>query len=322
MKDEKPLSKNFFHGEFGHGHVPSLIAHLVKDGRLKPLSSGKKYRTDRSTTINVAAWPVSDLPTLQIGSRNPFSQKPVLHKDWSLRSQQACIDELQTALVKKGFLKTAGGKFDEDTQLAVKVFQRCRGIQPDGIVGQLTWAALLFPILQRTDAVLPEIQDEVKTLQRVLRKEHLNVVVDGFFGPRTERAVKQFQKRYKIHPDGVCGYLTWSLLIGQKTEWIPSRKYRSLYFSFVEQLLIVAAVAIGVHVGHSEGKVAYSAVSLLVISYSLSCVAQPIISKLPIERLMNSGRSLRRFVPLIRFAPYVLTGLFWQHILRGLQAIL
>ena len=67
-------------------------------------------------------------------------------------------------------------------------------------------------------------------------------------------------------------------------------------------------MAAGIHVDNSGDKVALSVSGLLIIAYSLSCVSQPIFSKLSIGRLTNSG------LPLIRFAPYVLTGVFWRSI--------
>ena len=36
--------------------------------------------------------------------------------------------------------------------------------------------------------------------------------VDGMFGPRTENAVKAFQKYYGLGVDGVVGPLTWAKL--------------------------------------------------------------------------------------------------------------
>ena len=254
----------------------------------------------------------------------PFIQRPVLHEDWTPAWRQECITELKSLLVIEGFLTTTHGDFDQDTTLAVKTFQRANSLEADGFVGQLTWAALLFPILKRTDTIVPETQDKVRDLQMHLRKEHLNVEIDGFFGVETERAVKEFQRRYKVRDDGVCGYLTRSLLMGQKTEWVPSSRLLSLSSAMAEQFFIIVAIAAGMHVAAglhmtagthvapSEENANLSVSSLLIIAYSLSCVSQPVFSKFPIERLTNSG------LPLIRFAPYVLTGIFWRNIFGGL----
>lgn len=48
---------------------------------------------------------------------------------------------------------------------------------------------------------------EVKTLQG-----KLNLMADGIFGPLTEEAVKEFQKRKGLTADGVVGAQTWAAL--------------------------------------------------------------------------------------------------------------
>jgi hypothetical protein len=40
----------------------------------------------------------------------------------------------------------------------------------------------------------------------------LDIKVDGMFGPITENAVKNFQKKQKIKDDGIVGPVTWNLL--------------------------------------------------------------------------------------------------------------
>lgn len=50
--------------------------------------------------------------------------------------------------------------------------------------------------------------EEVKTLQR-----YLHLMEDGIFGMITEDAVKAFQKKNCLTPDGIVGPLTWAALI-------------------------------------------------------------------------------------------------------------
>ncbi len=47
--------------------------------------------------------------------------------------------------------------------------------------------------------------DEVKALQQRLNDHGARLAVDGKFGPKTERAVKDFQRRHELAPDGVRG---------------------------------------------------------------------------------------------------------------------
>ena len=52
------------------------------------------------------------------------------------------VKRLQTALNQQGFALIADGRFDRETETAVRRFQRQRGLQEDGVVGPATWAAL------------------------------------------------------------------------------------------------------------------------------------------------------------------------------------
>jgi peptidoglycan hydrolase-like protein with peptidoglycan-binding domain len=53
------------------------------------------------------------------------------------------VKVLQIELNQAGFALEADGLFGRDTESAVKRFQREHGLDDDGIVGPLTWAALL-----------------------------------------------------------------------------------------------------------------------------------------------------------------------------------
>jgi hypothetical protein len=52
----------------------------------------------------------------------------------------------------------------------------------------------------------------VRVLQQLLISSGYGMRVDGVFGPFTETAVKAFQNRRKLVPDGIVGQRTWSEL--------------------------------------------------------------------------------------------------------------
>lgn len=54
--------------------------------------------------------------------------------------------------------------------------------------------------------------EEVKILQQVLNTKGYKLVVDGSFGPATDTAVKDFQKKNKLVADGIVGPTTKSAL--------------------------------------------------------------------------------------------------------------
>src|SRR3954462_1599843 len=67
-----------------------------------------------------------------------------------------------------------------------------------------------FPVLRRNDKAHP-----VPTLQYLLRARGHTVAVDGIFGPKTDAAVRAFQKEKGLSVDGIVGPHTWGALIIQ-----------------------------------------------------------------------------------------------------------
>jgi peptidoglycan hydrolase-like protein with peptidoglycan-binding domain len=65
-----------------------------------------------------------------------------------------------------------------------------------------------FPLVRQGDQNHP-----VKTLQYLLRARGHAVTVDGIFGPRTDAAVRSFQREKGLAVDGIVGPNTWSALI-------------------------------------------------------------------------------------------------------------
>jgi peptidoglycan hydrolase-like protein with peptidoglycan-binding domain len=67
---------------------------------------------------------------------------------------------------------------------------------------------LPWPLTKKGDTEHP-----VRTLQHLLRAQKQTVAVDGIFGPKTETAVKAFQKAKKLTVDGKVGEKTWSAIV-------------------------------------------------------------------------------------------------------------
>jgi putative peptidoglycan binding protein/transglycosylase-like protein with SLT domain len=91
------------------------------------------------------------------------------------------VKRLQTALNQQGFSLVADGRFDRETETAVRRFQRQRGLQEDGVVGPATWAALTAePLPQagqgfattyvKSDAALARQLEEIKKYRAVIEK--------------------------------------------------------------------------------------------------------------------------------------------------------
>ncbi|XTZ16160.1 peptidoglycan-binding domain-containing protein [Micromonospora echinospora] len=89
----------------------------------------------------------------------------------------------------------------------MRTFQSSKGLYVDGVVGPITWTALILPLQQGNSG------DLVRGLQTALNARGASVVVDGAFGAQTTTAVRNFQSSRGLVVDGLVGPVTWSTLI-------------------------------------------------------------------------------------------------------------
>lgn len=140
----------------------------------------------------------SHTPVLQLGDAGP------------------AVRRLQRALRRAG--KSPGsvdGQFGPDTERAVRDLQQAHDVDPDGIAGPQTWAALPdgepMPVLQ-----LGASGDAVAALQAALieyaaqRWEVAPRQADGVFSADTVAAVQAFQRWHGLDTDGIVGDRTWA----------------------------------------------------------------------------------------------------------------
>lgn len=124
------------------------------------------------------------------------------------------VAEVRSRLAQLGLCATTGpqDEFDEDVDRAVRAFQQERGISVDGIVGPETFRRLDEARWQLGDRVLSYVPghlmcgDDVTELQRRLNQLGFSLGrPDGMFGPRTDAALREFQRGVGVNPDGTCG---------------------------------------------------------------------------------------------------------------------
>lgn len=77
-------------------------------------------------------------------------------------------------------------------------------------IGELTPDLEAAPVRVRPTIHTGSVGDDVRFLQRQLK-----VKPDGYFGPKTEGALKAFQEAHELPPDGVCGPYTWDAIEGK-----------------------------------------------------------------------------------------------------------
>jgi peptidoglycan hydrolase-like protein with peptidoglycan-binding domain len=130
------------------------------------------------------------------------------------------VAALQVALGARGlYAGTVDGVYGPYTQRAVRRFQHRRGLLVDGIAGPRTKRALGRlgrPLLGRRILHRGKVGFDVAQLQFLLAWQGFpSGSFDGGFGPRTETALRHFQRRERIGVDGVAGPATIARLRGR-----------------------------------------------------------------------------------------------------------
>jgi len=126
------------------------------------------------------------------------------------------VARLQRLLRQQGFSVRVDGVFGKTTATAIRRFQRQHGLRADGSVGPKT-EKLLRLTSTKVDALGRKLQlqnpplkgQDVKKVQRALRRAGQRVTIDGRFGPETDIAVTRFQQKHGLAPDGIVGPTTW-----------------------------------------------------------------------------------------------------------------
>ncbi|GBG86782.1 hypothetical protein CBR_g42066 [Chara braunii] len=118
---------------------------------------------------------------------------------------------VQDLLKARGYSLAADGMFGPITEGKVKAFQSANGLDPDGIVGRLTWPKLILQV---------QFGDEgaaVHAVQYLLVYKYGLLAgagdIDGVFGQKTKNAVISFQSRKGLTQDGIVGAITWEALV-------------------------------------------------------------------------------------------------------------
>ena len=116
------------------------------------------------------------------------------------------------------------GVFAGHTLAAIEQFQAERGLNADGMVGDVTWAALVDATFTLGDRALylrlPHMHGgDVRLLQEALGALGFPCRADGIFGPGTERAVRDFQRNVALPADGIIGANTVEALMNLRHLW-------------------------------------------------------------------------------------------------------
>jgi len=181
----------------------------------------------------------SDVPDDPVQPDTPVQPSRILRKYVSGED----VRQLQEELIELGYdvgPDGADGKFGDNTEKAVVQFQKDHGLDADGQVGPLTYAALEEALSEEGEAppqdepeddppeepdgqgcnlILPEIQvgdkgNAVSLLQSALNLREFDCgKADGDFGPKTAAALNRFKEACGLEQNGKTDKKTWELLL-------------------------------------------------------------------------------------------------------------
>lgn len=124
------------------------------------------------------------------------------------------VKELQERLYELDYISAVTGYFGSDTEEAVKKFQEKNNLTVDGKVGAETREALYSENAKANALSYGTQSPEVKQYQEILKRlGYLTTEPDGTYGNDMVAAVKRFQERNGLIPDGYLGPKTKKLLL-------------------------------------------------------------------------------------------------------------
>lgn len=159
----------------------------------------------------------------------PFSQPEPIPHEMSFGSQSPLVRELQIRLRHARYLALydATDKFGEQTRAAVVNFQRDNGLPTTGLVGQMTWDALLPKSHEPTAEELsntdvgpwftgPSHPGFIMEVQHRLRQLNIYTgAIDGQLSDATVAAIGGFRQSIGLPVSEVMDERTWTNLRGR-----------------------------------------------------------------------------------------------------------
>lgn len=172
------------------------------------------------------------LPACNIVPKSVQYQKAEEDAIGSVDGVNLLVEEAQVILSNLGYdTVNKDGRMGQETREAVKEFQESAGLKSTGYIDKLTWRAIEdtrrdiersemkeeyivnVKSAYKEDISGPELNATVKEIQAALKNAGFDPgALDGKTGPKTQQAVKEFQRAKGLKIDGKVGPKTWSEL--------------------------------------------------------------------------------------------------------------
>ena len=133
--------------------------------------------------------------------------------------------ELSRVLILSGS-QDVDGQFGPRTAQAVRDYQQLKALAVDGVVGPRTWTAMLTEHPAPPRLLAGSHGPVVRLLQHLLNIGNPSatpqLVVDGSYGPATQRAVAGYQRGHGVPASGIVDDRTWVIHIGAANATVAS----------------------------------------------------------------------------------------------------
>lgn len=104
--------------------------------------------------------------------------------------------------------------YGDDLTAAVEEYQSAEDVPQSGEFDTATWEHVRADFGEVGPGMQPEPSDLVRAVQYALAEGYgYDVAVDGYYGPATEGAVREFQGIVGIGADGIVGPVTFRALV-------------------------------------------------------------------------------------------------------------
>ncbi len=184
-------------------------------------SKGKYYNYDGFANIKMPILSIEYTPVIDLDEIDKMESRSLVPSILTKGINHQLVMQVQLRLMELGFMETDKPTtfYGESTESAVRKFQRQIGMPEDG-----TCTTELYSILIDKSAPSYETKrgfkgNDIKTIQeRLYELSYLlfDYDINGYFGEKTESAIKSLQKNNKLKETGVIDVTTYNLLYSDK----------------------------------------------------------------------------------------------------------
>lgn len=165
------------------------------------------------------------------------------------------VEQLQLRLMELGYMADDEPtiKFGPATEAAVRLFQRQINftdtidatLEEDGIAGEQTLALLFADDAPRYVVKYGMEGSDITEMQEQLKDLGYMSAITGYYGDKTVAALREFQDRNGLSPDGMCGEKTFELLYSDNAKESASKAKSARTKANIEKMISVAKKQLG-----------------------------------------------------------------------------